>query len=121
MVGTNKSQPIGKTIPKLERIGVIIGKPLDFSRYKGMENNRYVLRSITDEVMYDLMLLSGQEYVDEYAANVKKRLEAQRKASRDAGKDSETAPSEAETSDTSPSEEQPDTTPDLATQPGDES
>lgn len=121
MVGTNKSQPIGKTIPKLERIGVIIGKPLDFSRYKGMENNRYVLRSITDEVMYDLMLLSGQEYVDEYAANVKKRLEAQRKASRDAGKDSETDPSEAETSDTSLSEEQSDTTPDLATQPGDES
>lgn len=121
MVGTNKSQPIGKTIPKLERIGVIIGKPLDFSRYKGMENNRYVLRSITDEVMYDLMLLSGQEYVDEYAANVKKRLEAQRKASRDAGKDSETDASEAEASDISPSEEQPDTTPDLATQPGDES
>ena len=121
MVGTNKSQPIGKTIPKLERIGVIIGKPLDFSRYQGMENNRYVLRSITDEVMYDLMLLSGQEYVDEYAANVKKRLEAQRKAGRETSKDSETAASEAGTSDPSLSEEQPNTTPDLATQPGDES
>ena len=79
MVGTDKAQPIGQRIPKLERIGVIIGKPLDFSRYQGMENDRFVLRSISDEVMYDLMLLSGQEYVDEYAANVKKQLEAQKK------------------------------------------
>lgn len=90
MVGTNKSQPIGKTIPKPERIGVIIGKPLDFSRYKGMENDRYVLRSITDEVMYDLMLLSGQEYVDEYAANVKKRLEAEKKAAKEGEKENAT-------------------------------
>ena len=84
MVGTNKSQPIGKRLPRPERIGVIVGKPLDFSRYIGMENDRFALRSITDEVMYALMLLSGQEYVDEYAANVKKKLEEAKKASKDA-------------------------------------
>lgn len=82
MVGTNKSQPIGKRMPRPERIGIIVGKPLDFSRYEGMQDDRFVLRSITDEVMYDLMLLSGQEYVDEYAANVKRRLEAAESASK---------------------------------------
>ena len=43
------------------------GKPLDFSRYEGMENDRYILRAITDEIMYEIMQLSGQEYVDLYA------------------------------------------------------
>ena len=47
------------------------GKPLDFSRYEGMENDRYILRSITDEIMYEIMRLSGQEYVDMYAARAK--------------------------------------------------
>ena len=55
------------------------GKPLDFSRYAGMENDRYILRSITDEIMYELMLLSRQEYVDVYAATMKERLAAAKK------------------------------------------
>jgi 1-acyl-sn-glycerol-3-phosphate acyltransferase len=62
------------------RIGVRIGKPLDFSRYEGMEDDRFVLRSITDEVMYELMLLSGQEYVDMYATSMKDRLVAAARA-----------------------------------------
>ena len=62
------------------RIGVRIGKPLDFSRYEGMENDRFVLRSITDELMYELMLLSRQEYVDMYATSMKDRLLAAAKA-----------------------------------------
>jgi 1-acyl-sn-glycerol-3-phosphate acyltransferase len=36
-----------------------------------MENDRYILRSITDEIMYEIMRLSGQEYVDMYAAKAK--------------------------------------------------
>ena len=56
------------------RIGIRIGAPLDFSRYEGMEEDRFVLRSITDEIMYELMLLSHQEYVDVYAASMKDRL-----------------------------------------------
>lgn len=92
MVGTNKAQPIGKTMPTPRRIGVVVGKPLDFSRYQGMENDRFVLRSITDEVMYDLMLLSGQEYVDEYAANVKKRwAEAEKSVNADKVEDETTS------------------------------
>jgi 1-acyl-sn-glycerol-3-phosphate acyltransferase len=74
MIGTDKAQPTGKKIPKVMRIGVKIGKPLDFSRYEGMEGDRFVLRSITDEIMYELMLLSGQEYVDMYATSMKDRI-----------------------------------------------
>ncbi|MDF9812178.1 hypothetical protein M2266_001409 [Streptomyces sp. SPB162] len=47
------------------------GAPLDFSRYEGMDRDRYVLRAITDEVMSDVMRLSGQEYVDMYATKAK--------------------------------------------------
>jgi len=80
MIGTDKAQPTGSVLPKIMRIGVKIGAPLDFSRYEGMEDDRFVLRSITDEIMYELMLLSGQEYVDVYAATQKKRLLAAAKS-----------------------------------------
>ncbi len=36
-----------------------------------MEDDRFVLRSMTDEIMYELMELSGQEYVDIYANKAK--------------------------------------------------
>ena len=74
MVDTDIAQPIGKRIPKLHRIGVVVGKPMDFSRFRGMENDRFMLRSITDEIMYELMRLSGQEYVDIYSATMKARI-----------------------------------------------
>jgi len=74
MIGTDKAQPTGQKVPRIMRIGIRIGKPLDFSRYEGMEDDRFVLRSITDEIMYELMLLSGQEYADEYATSMKNRL-----------------------------------------------
>ncbi len=68
MVGGFEFQPPGKIAPQLRvRPGVKFGQPLDFSRYYGMENDRIVLRAVTDEIMYALMKLSGQEYVDEYA------------------------------------------------------
>ena len=53
------------------RVKIAIGAPLDFSRYEGMSNDRFVLRSMTDEIMYELMQLSGQEYVDMYATKAK--------------------------------------------------
>ncbi|HEU5265522.1 MAG TPA: hypothetical protein VFU35_02435, partial [Jatrophihabitans sp.] len=65
-------QPQGRVVPKLRpRPGVRFGKPLDFSRYEGMAGDRFVERSMTDEIMYELLQLSGQEYVDQYAAKVK--------------------------------------------------
>jgi 1-acyl-sn-glycerol-3-phosphate acyltransferase len=71
MIDTEKIQPPGKVRPKIAQVGVRIGRPLDFSRYYGLESDRFVLRSVTDEIMYELMLLSGQEYVDVYAAAAK--------------------------------------------------
>ena len=76
MIDTAKVMPIGARLPKVRRIGVIIGKPLDFSRFSGMEGDRFILRSITDEIMYELSRLSGQEYVDVYASSVKEKASA---------------------------------------------
>jgi 1-acyl-sn-glycerol-3-phosphate acyltransferase len=80
MIGTDKVQPIGRIVPHLGRVGIVIGQPMDFSRYEGMEDDRFVLRSITDEIMYELMQLSGQEYVDMYAATMKERIAAARRS-----------------------------------------
>jgi 1-acyl-sn-glycerol-3-phosphate acyltransferase len=76
MIGTDKVQPIGRKIPRIRRVGIVIGEPLDFSRYEGMAEDRFVLRSVTDEIIYALMELSGQEYVDVYASTMKERLAA---------------------------------------------
>ena len=79
MIDTEKIQPPGRKRPTLGiRVGIKIGKPLDFSRYEGMEGDRFVLRSITDEIMYELMDLSGQEYVDVYAQVAKDRIKAEK-------------------------------------------
>ncbi|MBZ4318755.1 1-acyl-sn-glycerol-3-phosphate acyltransferase [Streptomyces sp. SCA2-4] len=74
MIDTEKIQPPGKVMPKLMRPGIRIGKPLDFSRYHGMDGDRFILRSVTDEVMYEIMKLSGQEYVDIYATAAKRQI-----------------------------------------------
>ena len=74
MIDTEKVMPIGTKIPKVQRIGIVIGEPLDFSRFAGLEGDRFILRSITDEIMYELNRLSGQEYEDIYASSAKDRL-----------------------------------------------
>jgi 1-acyl-sn-glycerol-3-phosphate acyltransferase len=72
MIGGFEFQPPGRIMPRLGiRPGVRFGKPLDFSRYYGLEQDRLVLRAVTDEVMYAIMKLSGQEYVDQYAQRAK--------------------------------------------------
>lgn len=73
MIDTEKVQPIGKRLPRIRRIGIVLGEPLDFSRFDGMEGDRIVLRAVTDEIMYELRKLSGQEYVDAYASSVKEK------------------------------------------------
>lgn len=74
MINTFEIQPPGTIRPRLHRVGIRFGTPLDFSRYEGMEDDRFVLRSATDEVMYELMSLSGQEYVDMYATRAKELI-----------------------------------------------
>ncbi|MEQ6897342.1 lysophospholipid acyltransferase family protein [Microbacterium sp. KR10-403] len=74
MVDTDTMMPIGTTLPRIVRVGVVIGEPLDFSRYAGMENDRYILRSVVDEIMVALQRLGQQRYDDVYASTVKDRL-----------------------------------------------
>ncbi len=82
MIDTEKLQPPGRILPKIIRPGVRFGTALDFSRYEGMEADRFVLRSITDELMYELMQLSGQEYVDMYATKAKELISAAKRPKR---------------------------------------
>jgi 1-acyl-sn-glycerol-3-phosphate acyltransferase len=84
MINTFDIQPPGQVMPRIMRVGIRIGEPLDFSRYEGMEGDRFVLRSITDEIMYELMQLSGQEYVDTYATKAKEDIADARQAAREA-------------------------------------
>ncbi|BFO19546.1 hypothetical protein SHKM778_59340 [Streptomyces sp. KM77-8] len=65
--------------PRVHPVVIRFGKPLDFARYAGMENEKAVLRAATDEIMYAILTLSEQEYVDQYAA-VAKAQETERAA-----------------------------------------
>jgi 1-acyl-sn-glycerol-3-phosphate acyltransferase len=73
MVGTDKVSPMGTRMWRPHPVEVRFGAPLDFSRYAGLAGDRFVERSMVDEIMYSLMDLSGQEYVDMYASSVKER------------------------------------------------
>jgi 1-acyl-sn-glycerol-3-phosphate acyltransferase len=109
MIGTDKVQPIGKRLPNIRRIGMIFGAPLDFSRYHDMADDRLIQRSVTDEIMYELMRLSGQEYVDEYAAVVKLRLAGKGPAAAAVSGESQPAeslPTESQTGESLPAESQ---------------
>jgi 1-acyl-sn-glycerol-3-phosphate acyltransferase len=80
MIGTDRVNPIGSKMWRPRKVHIKIGEPLDFSRYHGMAGDRFIERSMTDEIMYALMELTGQTYVDMYAASVKERLAALRAA-----------------------------------------
>ncbi|KFG07688.1 MULTISPECIES: lysophospholipid acyltransferase family protein [Streptomyces] len=71
MIGTDKIQPGGAGLPRPHRVTVRFGEAMEFSRYEGMDRDRYVLRAVTDSVMAEVMRLSGQEYVDMYASKAK--------------------------------------------------
>jgi 1-acyl-sn-glycerol-3-phosphate acyltransferase len=72
--GTREVMPLDARVPRLAgRVLVEFGKPLTFERYYDTPRDRFVLRSVTDEIMYEIMMVSGQEYVDEYASKIKAR------------------------------------------------
>ncbi len=76
LLNTDEIQPTGQLVPTIKRVRMRFGHPLDFSRYAGTKGDRFVERAITDEIMYELMALSGREYVDVYAASLKTPIEA---------------------------------------------
>ncbi|MEV6348836.1 lysophospholipid acyltransferase family protein [Actinoplanes sp. NPDC051851] len=71
LLNTDEIQPTGTLIPSIKRVRIRIGEPLDFSRYAANRGDRFVERAITDEIMFELMALSGREYVDVYASTLK--------------------------------------------------
>ena len=71
MIGTNVVNPPGSKMLRFGRVTVRFGEPMDFSRFEGLAGNRFIERAVIDEVVYELMRLSGQEYVDIYASSLK--------------------------------------------------
>jgi len=68
IVGAVAVQPPDAKLPKpFMEVLIRFGDPIDVSRYSGRANDRLVLRQLTDELMYAIRDLSGQEYVDSYA------------------------------------------------------
>lgn len=71
IIGADKVMPKEAKFPRLTgrpTVHVRFGKPLDFSRHEEQQTDRMALRSVTDEILYEIMQLSGQEYKDEYAS-----------------------------------------------------
>ncbi|RJQ82377.1 1-acyl-sn-glycerol-3-phosphate acyltransferase [Pseudonocardiaceae bacterium YIM PH 21723] len=66
LIGTENLLPPGSKIPRMAPVTIRFGEPLDFSRYEGMASSLPILRSVTDEIMYSIVELSDQEYVDRY-------------------------------------------------------
>jgi len=71
IVGSDVAMPQDRRVIRRAPITLRFGRPIDLSRYRDRRTDPLVLRSATDEIMYEIMLLSGQEYVDEYASHVK--------------------------------------------------
>ncbi|MBR7832184.1 1-acyl-sn-glycerol-3-phosphate acyltransferase [Actinospica durhamensis] len=82
--GTERVQPTGSVLPRVHRVTVTFGPALDFSRYggelwdavRGTDAEHTVLRAVTDEIMSTLMRMTGREYVDRYASEVKSEVKS---------------------------------------------
>jgi 1-acyl-sn-glycerol-3-phosphate acyltransferase len=66
LTGTERVQPVGKRLPRVHRVTVRFGEPLDFTRYEGLARSSVIRRAVTDEIMDRIAQLSQQEYVDHY-------------------------------------------------------
>ena len=68
IIGTRDIQPPGARVPRPFAACIIrFGRPIDVTRHRHRVDDRLLLRQITDELMYEVRELTGQEYVDEYA------------------------------------------------------
>jgi 1-acyl-sn-glycerol-3-phosphate acyltransferase len=66
LVGTDRLQPVGSNRPRLVRVTVRFGQPIDVrGRYDGVPPGR-ARREITDEVMAEIQKLTGQEAAGVY-------------------------------------------------------
>jgi len=67
LIGTERIHPIGARLPRLGRVEVRIGPPLDLSPWQGQPVTSKVLREVTDRLMREIQKLTEQEYVVRYA------------------------------------------------------
>jgi len=77
IIGTREIQPPDARVPKVHRHCTIrIGRPIETARYQG-RTDRLAYRQITDEVMFEIRELTGQEYRDVYATKQAEDLPAE--------------------------------------------
>lgn len=77
ITGTYDALPSGRSRPQVANVSVAFGKPLTFERfYDAPFDQNFLLRAITDRIMYEIMRLTGQVYVDEYGERAKSRRTA---------------------------------------------
>ncbi|MGQ0630432.1 MAG: lysophospholipid acyltransferase family protein [Sporichthyaceae bacterium] len=76
VIGTDIVQPPGTKVPKRAPVTVKFGAPMDIARYDGRKRDALLFREITDDIMKAIQALSGQDYVNEYATDVKERMAA---------------------------------------------
>jgi 1-acyl-sn-glycerol-3-phosphate acyltransferase len=68
MLGTREIQPPDAKVPKLGGLCTIkIGRPINVERYRHRGDDHMVLRQITDELMFEIRDLTGQDYRNVYA------------------------------------------------------
>ena len=68
VIGTREIQPPEAKAPKLRQECTIkIGRPIDVERYRDRVDDHRVLRQITDELMFEIRDLTGQDYCNVYA------------------------------------------------------
>jgi 1-acyl-sn-glycerol-3-phosphate acyltransferase len=68
VVGTREIQPPEARKPRLgQPCAIRIGRPLHVGHHADHHDDRLALRDLTDEVMFEIRELTGQEYVDQYA------------------------------------------------------
>ncbi len=77
IIGTDAIQPPDAKLPKVRKACTIkIGRALKVERYRSREDDHLVLRQITDELMFEIRELTGQEYRNTYATKNAESLPA---------------------------------------------
>jgi 1-acyl-sn-glycerol-3-phosphate acyltransferase len=79
MIGTDKVQPVGRVIPRLRRVAIRIGTPLQPpATVDDPALEQQQIRQFTDRIMSAIAALSGQQRIDTDAATHKSALRAKR-------------------------------------------
>ncbi|MGV0359708.1 lysophospholipid acyltransferase family protein [Corynebacterium mastitidis] len=80
MIGSRDANPIGSWLLRPRKVRMRVGEAIDpiaFVKAQGLEpDSQEAVRVLTDHVMSVLVELTGYDYVDVYASEVKKSLEA---------------------------------------------